>query len=145
MNNYRITQSLDSPVYRDALAIREEVFIQEQHVAPEIEIDDKEALCWHIVLYHDDFPVATARILPLEDAVKLQRVAVRKPFRGRQFGLEIMQIALQKAILLGAKKIYLSAQEHALRFYQNLGYRVISDVYLDANIPHYDMVKETSL
>lgn len=143
---YRITHNLQSEIYKDALAIRKAVFIDEQKVPEELEIDDLEHLCWHLVVYNMEHrPVATVRLLPQGEMVKIQRVAVVKEARGKKVGTEIMQIAMQKALLLGAKLIKLGAQKHAIPFYQKLGYEIVGREYMDAGIPHYDMIKRLTV
>lgn len=141
--DYQITNKLESPIYRDALSIRMTVFVEEQSVPKEIEIDEHEADCWHIVIYDNDKPVATARILMIDATVaKVQRVAVLKEFRKKHIGRELMQLVVPKAILLGAKVLKVGAQKHAVPFYIKLGYEIIGNEYLEAGIPHYDMIKK---
>ncbi|WP_335338707.1 GNAT family N-acetyltransferase [Carnobacterium antarcticum] len=76
------TSDLTSPTYHDALQIRHTVFVGEQGVPEEMEIDELEGETDYIVGYVDDHPVATARVLPIgQDTYKIQRVAVLKNYR----------------------------------------------------------------
>lgn len=144
MLSYKHTTDLTSPVYQDGLQIRKVVFIEEQAVPPEIEIDDLEADCIHIVGYDEEgIPQATARLYPLAAGkYKVQRVAVRKEGRSKGYGRELMLEVERMARSLGAHSLKLGAQNHALPFYEKLGYHIISGEYEDAGIPHHDVTKE---
>lgn len=73
------TKDTMSDLYLDAVRLRQRVFVAEQGVPEEMEIDEYEARCIHFVLYTDHVAVATCRLLPLENGVmKLQRMAVEK-------------------------------------------------------------------
>ena len=78
MLRFERTTDIESALYRDALDIRLNVFVNEQNVSPAIEIDEKESSCIHVVGYdHNHNPVATARLFPLDkENYKVQRVAV---------------------------------------------------------------------
>lgn len=136
------TRDIDSPIYHDALAIRRAVFIDEQKVAEAIEIDEFEDACLHLVWYVDGKALCTARLLDKGDGVvKIQRVAVLKTARGLGLGAVIMREAERLAREWGAKRLILGAQNHAIPFYEKLGFRVFGEEYLDADIPHHDMEK----
>ncbi|MGG5341465.1 GNAT family N-acetyltransferase [Enterococcus sp. AZ192] len=141
----KIVQTRDtmSDIYLDAVQIRHQVFMLEQGVPSEIEIDKYEAMCIHFVLYGDDNkPIATCRLLPLEnDRIKLQRMAVRKEYRGKEYGRIIVEKAEEFAKEQGYKVITLGAQITALGFYERMGYVKEGEMFLDANIEHYQMNK----
>lgn len=135
---------LSSQIYQDALQLRRLVFIQEQAVPVEIEIDDKEADCIHIVGYDEKgLPQATARLYPMgAGTFKVQRVAVRKEGRNKGFGRDLMLEVERVSHEQGAHLLKLGAQNHALPFYTKLGYQIISEEYEEAGIPHHDVEKE---
>jgi predicted GNAT family N-acyltransferase len=137
------TKDTMSSIYLDALSIRHQVFMQEQGVPKEIEIDQYEAACIHFVLYTDDNQaVATCRLLPLDDQiVKIQRMAVQKAYRGRDFGKKIVENAELFAKEQGYQTITLGAQITALGFYEKMGYVKHGEKFLDAAIEHYHMDK----
>lgn len=128
---------------RLCLKIREEVFIKEQNVPRDIEIDEHDVLvdpvCKHFLLVVNGMPAGTARAITLEDqSIKIQRVAIYKKYRGLGFG----KVLLNKIEdYYQASKYVLGAQEHAIPFYEKLGYVITSDIYLDADIRHKDMEK----
>ena len=123
---------------RDLRRIREAVFIAEQAVTPELEWDNDDADAVHFLAQEGDFPVGTARLLP--DG-HIGRVAVLKDWRGMKVGDALMRAAIAEAERRGLKQQALSAQVHATAFYERLGFRVVSEEFLEAGIPHVDMVR----
>lgn len=121
---------------QDARVIREAVFIQEQQIAPEDEWDAKDAISTHFVAYLQDQPVATARLLKNHS---IGRVAVLQSARGTGIGQKIMQAVIDHAKAEQREFLKLSSQVHAIGFYQNLGFEVQGEEYLDCGIPHIDM------
>ena len=116
--------------------IREAVFIAEQHVPPELEWDADDATAVHFLAYEGDFPIGTARLLP--DG-PIGRVSVLKDWRGLKVGDALMQATINEAEKRGLKEQKLSAQVHATLFYERLGFKIVSDEFLEAGIPHVDM------
>lgn len=139
-----ITKDTMSEIYLDAVRIRQKVFVQEQGVPANLEIDGNEAYSVHFVLYTDDKkPVATVRLLPLDDKTfKLQRMAVLKEYRGKNLGADIVAEAETFAKQQGYKTIELGAQLSAEKFYQKMGYVAYGEVFQDAGIDHVHMKKE---
>lgn len=117
--------------------IRQTVFIEEQNIPIELEWDQFDAESIHILAYYNDVAVATARLLP--DG-HIGRMAVLKQFRQQRIGQSMITYLINLAQSKSIYKIQLSAQEHAVEFYKKQGFSVTSDVYLDADIPHYDMI-----
>lgn len=143
MNVY-YTKELTNHIYLDSLAIRKEVFINEQQIPATIEIDSKEELAIHFVLYSDEKKaLATCRLLPLTPhTVKLQRVAVKKAFRGKNYGKILIAEVEQYAKNNGYTKICLGAQAPAIAFYEQLNYIKEGDMFVEAAIEHYYMTKD---
>ncbi len=142
MFNAHWTTDIQSKTYKDALQIRYEVFVDEQQVPKELEIDDLEEKAHHLVLYQEKQPIGTARIYHLGNQLyKIQRVAVYKNFRGTGIGSALIKECEKQIALLGGQKITLGAQKHALAFYEQLNYIVEGDEFMDAGIPHLEMTK----
>ncbi|QTU82615.1 GNAT family N-acetyltransferase [Carnobacteriaceae bacterium zg-C25] len=133
--------NVSSVTYQDALHIRKQVFIAEQNVEPHLEIDDLEDKCHNVVGYIDDVPVATARLYFNGKYAKVQRVAVMEKFRGMHFGKQLMQEVERFAKKQHYERLVLGAQNHAILFYQKLGFSICSQEYSEANILHHDMEK----
>lgn len=130
----------EETLWRDALIVRCAVFIDEQGVSEEEEIDAFEQTSIHFVLYDDDKPIATGRFRTIDDVGKIERICVLPAYRGRGLGKRIME-AIEQYATKHVTKVKLNAQTHAEPFYKQLGYETVSDVFLDAGIPHVTMVK----
>lgn len=124
-----------------ARPVREAVFMGEQGIAADEEWDGADATSIHAVGFNRlGQPVATARLLVAEPGVaRIGRVAVHRMLRGTGVGLRVMEAVMAYAKARGDHTARLSAQCSAQGFYERLGYRSTSDVYLDAGIAHVDM------
>lgn len=121
----------------DAKLIRFEVFVQEQNVPPELEMDHMDAVCLHAVAYDDaGVPVGTGRLLP--DG-HIGRMAVRKPGRGNGVGGALLRALMAQARSRGDKVVVLSAQTHAAPFYLRHGFSIDGEEFYEAGIPHINM------
>ncbi|NDL70684.1 GNAT family N-acetyltransferase [Vreelandella alkaliphila] len=120
-----------------ASPIRRVVFIDEQNVPKEEEWDGRDEECIHFLATVEGTPVGTARLLP--DG-HIGRVAVLASFRGSGIGYQLMEAAIRAAKSAGHTSVALSAQLHALAFYERLGFVTHGDVFMDAGIPHREMV-----
>ncbi len=116
--------------------IRRVVFIDEQQVPQEEEWDGRDPACRHFLATLDGKPVGTARLLP--DG-HIGRVAVLADVRGAGVGGLLMNAAVAAAQRLGHRQVALSAQLHALAFYERLGFVAHGDEFMDAGIPHREM------
>ena len=128
-------------VLNDCLELRRAVFIEEQSVPFEDEVDGLDGGCTHLLLReHGGPPLACARMRTLPDGrVKAERVAVAAAARGRGHGRTIMANIAQLAREDGAPEVILAAQVSAIPFYLALGYAICSDEFMDAGIPHRKM------
>lgn len=123
-------------------ALRRTVFIEEQKVSEADEMDGLDAEAIHLIATFDGQPAGTARLLIRGETGKIGRVAVLRERRGSGLGAAIMRQA-EEALRSrpGITRLYLSAQTHALPFYEKLGYTAYGPEYDDAGIPHRDMEK----
>lgn len=122
--------------YTQIEEIRHTVFIIEQKVPIDLEWDEFDKESTHILAYYDNKAVGTARLLP--DG-HIGRMAVLQDYRNRNVGQSMLKYLLDIEKKDFNSKVLLSAQEHAVEFYKKYGFTVVSDVYLDAGIPHFDM------
>jgi predicted GNAT family N-acyltransferase len=126
----------------DALAVRREVFIEEQGVPEHRELDGRDDEATHFVAYDGDEPIGAARLrADDESAGKIERVAVLESERGRGIGRALMDAIETEADRTGYEGLVLHAQVPVVEFYDRLGYEVTSDVFEDAGIPHREMRK----
>ena len=128
------------------LQLRSEVFVVEQNCVYQ-DIDGKDSKALHIIGFKNDKIVAYTRIFKPGDCFKeagIGRVVVRENERKHGCGNDIMKASI-RAIEENFSKstIYLSAQTYLVKFYGSLGFNVVGEEYLEDNILHIDMVKNT--
>lgn len=126
----------------DAFYIRLKVFVEEQGVPRENEIDEYENVSEHIVLYKEGKPAATGRLRIIHGDAKLQRICVLKEYRKLGLGKAIIEYLESMAKEEGCTNAILGAQVQAKEFYEKLGYRQSSGLFMDEGIPHVEMTKE---
>lgn len=140
MHKIKYTDDINSDIYHDSLNIRKNVFVKEQNVPENIEIDDSEDKCIHFVLYDDETPMATARFFVTDNnGIHVQRVAVLKKFRQNHLGSELLNSIFNFARKENYQYVILGAQDHAQEFYTKLGFTVVGEQYKEAGILHHDM------
>ncbi|WP_437652448.1 GNAT family N-acetyltransferase [Sorangium sp. So ce1182] len=131
----------DSPLYAGALRLRFDVFVVEQAVPADVEIDELDADAQHYVVLEGDEVVATMRIVPYDGALKVGRVAVRKDLRGAGLGRRLLEEAIRTGAAQGARALVLNAQVSAAPFYRKLGFVEEGPTFDEAGIPHTRMVR----
>lgn len=120
-----------------AMPIREAVFVEEQGVPIEIEMDEFDPVCVHALAMIDTGQaIGTGRLLP--DG-HIGRMAVLKVWRGKGVGATLLDALLRRAIDQGFERAMLNAQSHAKAFYERAGFVVEGDPFLEAGIPHVAM------
>lgn len=125
--------------------LRHQVFVEEQHVPSEREVDGLDEAARHFAVKKGPFIVATCRIRLSGSAAKIERVAVLKEFRRQGIGQVLMKYILQVLRRTGDIQLFkLSAQADAVPFYEKLGFKKRGAEYMDAGMPHYDMVWEVA-
>ena len=136
MADFQIQSGDWNELQHDAQFIRRSVFVQEQNISEDDEWDDQDPISLHFVVYDQNQAIATARLL---ENHSIGRVAVLKQYRGKSIGQLLMQHIIQVAAEQKREFLKLSAQVYATGFYENLGFMVEGDEYLDCGIPHIDM------
>jgi len=123
--------------YEALHAVRRAVFIEEQHVPEELEWDDIDERCCHVLATSaEGVPIGTGRLLP--DG-HIGRMAVLGEWRGKGVGSAILEALLDLARKEGLQIVRLNAQVHAVGFYARHGFTVIGGEFMDAGIPHREM------
>jgi len=129
-------QTLGGP----ASAVRLAVFVQEQRIPAEMELDARDAGCTHVVAFdRTGQPVGTGRLLP--DA-HIGRMAVMPALRGRGVGAAMLHALMNVAARQGMREVRLHAQASAVGFYARAGYAPEGSAYEEAGIPHQTMVRK---
>ena len=125
----------------EAKEVRLEVFVKEQGF--EEEFDDIDKTAAHIVLFDGSHPVGVCRVFtgPVSGRVMIGRVAVRKAFRGRGLGADIIKAAEEYAAKNGVGEIWIHSQEQAAGFYSTLGYKDTGNHDVEEGCSHILMKK----
>lgn len=133
----------------ECLAIRKEVFGEEQGfpTAAGEDADDREAI--FVLAYETEkkelpngiieeilLPVGTGRLSFMGDFYKIGRIAVKKDYRGKNYGDFIVRMLVDKAFTMGAKEVFVGAQQHAIPFYEKIGFVVLEEEYYEDEIYH---------
>lgn len=128
--------------YAPCLALRRAVFILEQGISEAEEMDDLDDQATHLLAVIDGRPVGTARLLISGDTGKIGRICVLADQRGTGLGARLVLAALDHLRTIpGITRAKLGAQDHAIGFYEKLGFVADGPFYDDAGIPHRDMLR----
>lgn len=130
-----------------AFAIRHDVFVLEQGVPADLEVDDLDATADHFLLYDGDVAVGAGRLVfeppgfagiavPLGPVGHLGRLAVLSPGRGLGSGAQLVHAIEERARERSLRVMVLAAQTHAVGFYERLGYLAYGEEFDDAGLPH---------
>jgi len=117
-------------------SVRLEVFVREQNVPLEIEMDKYDAKAIHVLCLANGKPVGTGRLVKMPDGFKLGRVAVLQDYRGKSLGTEIVRWLLAQG---GEDLVYANVQLTALDFYKRLGFVAEGEPFIEAGIEHVKM------
>ncbi|EUJ48134.1 GNAT family N-acetyltransferase [Paenilisteria rocourtiae] len=140
-----VKQVTDEKGKQDAFDIRNEVFVLEQKVDPELEWDEFDKLDSTVMFVdydEDGTALATGRFRVLPEYGKVERICSRKVARKKGSGRRIIEAIEQEALAQNVTLLKLGAQTTAIPFYEKLGYEVCSDIFMDAGIEHKDMKKQ---
>ena len=135
----------DRKLYQLSFNIRTEVFIEEQKVDPAIERENEEEARYYL-LFLEETAIATARWRKTDKGCKLERFAMLMKYRNQGLGSVLLDKILEDVLPL-KQPVYLHAQVNAVNYYLRKGFKIIGDVFSEANILHYTMIlpSETAL
>lgn len=136
----RVRRIVSETELKRAYAIRIRVFVREQGVPEEIELDEDDPKAIHLLATVNGKPVGTARIVIKNGRAKIGRMAVLKSYRGRGVGSALLKRAIESARRRRTKAIYLHAQVPVVGFYERMGLRSVGRVFMEAGIPHLKMI-----
>ncbi|QKM65007.1 GNAT family N-acetyltransferase [Polynucleobacter tropicus] len=126
---------------KNAFKVRHEVFILEQKVPEDLEIDEFDPAAFHVLAYSDNTCIGTARLhINNEGFGQIGRMAVLPSFRNKGLGREIMKALIGTAKSKGISSLTLHAQVSAIPFYEKLGFIANGPIYDEAGIPHRNMM-----
>lgn len=123
-------------------AIRQEVFVEEQHLTGSVYDDPDDELSVHVLAAIGSEIVGIGRVTYIFDDAQIAWVAVRRPMRRHGVGDAIMRRLIAVSIEHGAAVISLNAQTHALSFYERLGFRSVGRKFHMGGIEHQHMMMD---
>jgi len=128
--------------YKDCLAIREAVFVIEQGVPRDLEIDQFEDQSIHFIAYSAGAPAGAGRLRVKDTFIKFERIATLKSYRGQGIGKVLMQ-EMERVATTKHQSLtpYMHAQLTAASFYEQLGWQRTGPIFAEAGIEHVAMVK----
>jgi len=128
-------------VSKQAYAIRQKVFIEEQGVPQDLELDEFDPTAWHALAFWRDQCIGTGRLIGVDkNAGQIGRMAVLADFRGQGFGTAILMKLIDQAAALGISTLTLHSQVYAIPFYEKFGFIAQGPIYEEAGIPHRNMI-----
>nr|WP_216862910.1 GNAT family N-acetyltransferase [Polynucleobacter sp. 80A-SIGWE] len=126
---------------QEAYSIRKRVFIEEQGVPEDMELDEYDPLAQHALAYVNSECIGTARLVTLPGSVgRIGRMAVLPMHRRRGIGGDLLRALLELSKSQGITQLELHAQLSAIPFYEQLGFIAQGDIYDEAGIAHRDMI-----
>jgi len=132
----------DQALYNQARKIREIVFIDEQNVPAELEMENEEEAQYYLA-FLDQKPVACARWRTTKKGIKLERFATLRDYRGKGLAKAILLEIIRDTSSPGYP-VFLNAQESAVGFYKKFGFEVEGQSFVEAGIVHYRMILKTN-
>jgi len=130
--------------FERAFSIRVRVFVREQGVPREIELDSEDRRAIHYLAFIGDMAVGTTRVLIQRGEAKIGRMAVLKSYRSRGIGRALLRRAVSLARKNDVKAIFLHAQVPVIGFYKKMGFRCVGRTFTEAGIPHRKMTLHES-
>jgi predicted GNAT family N-acyltransferase len=127
--------------HASALKIRREVFVLEQSIPEDIEVDQYEITCEHFLTKVKDLPAATGRLRVKDQYIKFERIATLIDFRGMGVGSHLMEFMLNYALENHSSLTpYMHSRVDAKEFYEKLGWSSVGEIFYDVNIAHIAMI-----
>lgn len=122
-----------------AIQLRMKVFVQEQSVPVDMEVDGDDPEAKHLLLLKDDQPLGTCRWRETDEGLKLERFAIIKTCRGQGLGKVLVEYVLEK-YKESDSCIYLYAQSDVIAFYEKFGFLAVGEEFEEAGIQHRKMI-----
>jgi predicted GNAT family N-acyltransferase len=126
---------------KDAYAIRKQVFIEEQGVPQDLELDEFDPTCWHALAFEDSQCIGTGRLVAMGvNQGQIGRMAVLPQFRGKGIGKAILLKLVALAQTQKISSLMLHSQALAIPFYEKYGFNTQGPIYEEAGIDHRNMI-----
>ena len=128
----------DEKEFEKVVDIRKTVFVEEQNVPLDLEIDGLDSISKHVIAYFCEEPVGCAR-LRIDQRARLERVVVLKQYRNRGFGKQIVEYVLDYCKNNNLDEIYFHSRIDTVGFYKKLGFKTRGKIFFEAGIEHIEM------
>lgn len=125
-----------------AYHIRKVVFVDEQHVPIELEIDEFEEEAMHFLYLEENLAVGASRLRFINHVGKLERICILPAYRGKGYSKQLIQAMEEEAMKQSIHEVVLHAQVQVIPLYESVGYEIVSGEFMDAGIPHVEMKKQ---
>lgn len=125
----------------EVLRIRDEVFVREQRLTNDARRDPDDRSSIHYLAWRDGRPLGTGRLTLHGREAQVAWVAVRPEARGTGLGRAIMEAIVERADRDGAAYTVLNAQDHAITFYEQLGFEIVGPEFTMGGIGHRVMIR----
>lgn len=144
--NFEIIKANDNDILKQSLEVRRLVFTVEKGISQELEVDSFDVLdsaCDHFLVRYNGENVGAFRCMHKSDnIIKLQRFCFLNSHRGLGLGRNALEFTEDYYHNNGVKKIILDSQYPVKDFYEKCGYKTVSNIFMEVNIPHVKMEKE---
>lgn len=128
----------------DIIKLRNQVFVVEQNCVFQ-DADDKDQRCHHLMGFVGDELVAYTRLVPVGVSyryISIGRVVTASKYRNTGLGKALMTQSINECFrLFGQQTIQIGAQLYLKRFYESFGFTQTSEMYLEDDIPHIEMLR----
>jgi predicted GNAT family N-acyltransferase len=139
--NYKLVES--GKELAEAFKVRKEVFVEEQGISEDIELDSNDSEALHIVVKDGERVIGTARVLfPAQGVAKIERMAILRPFRRKGIGSRIISFLNTELKNRQIRKVVLHAQYSSVAFYKSCGFAESGMPFNEAGIRHLRMERE---
>lgn len=138
MNNFKIKLVENQNEFNQIMEIRKKVFVEEQNVPLNIEIDGLDSETDHVIAFLDDEPIGCARIRTNKIA-KLERIAIIKKHRGKGFGKRLTNFLIDYCKKKNFNEICVHSQTYVSGFYKKHGFIIRGKPFYEADIEHVEM------
>ena len=133
--------TLDGPFGKGLVRLRLEVYVDEQKVPIEEELDQYDPDATHLVAVQNGEVIGTLRVVRLDETTsRIGRLAVAEPYRHKKIATRLMEQALEICREKGARRVVLDSQVTVVPFYEPFGFVTEGEVFVDAGIDHLRMV-----
>ena len=125
---------------KGAFEVRRQVFVEEQGISEDIELDDYDREALHMVVKDGEKVIGTARVLFLvANQAKIERMAILKPFRRQGIGSRIITFLNEELRNRQINQVFLHAQHSVVAFYKSCGFKESGSPFWEAGIRHIKM------